>query len=93
MKTVIFIFRGTAKSENKSILGVLVDIAGLLIEHVVSSQIDIENGKKRWLRTVRLYSGYVVQSTKHDKRLRQGVENGFANKSANPSPLKYTLFL
>ena len=33
------------------------------------------------------YSGYVVRSTKHDKRLRQGVENGFANKSANPSPL------
>ena len=33
------------------------------------------------------YGGYVVRSTKHDKRLRQGVENGFANKSANPSPL------
>ena len=33
------------------------------------------------------YSGYVVRSTKHDKRLRQEVENGFANKSANPSPL------
>ena len=37
--------------------------------------------------TVSLCSGYVVRSTKHDKRLHQGVENGFANNCANPSPL------
>ena len=59
----------------------MADIAQLLIEHDLCTPISFETVKS----IDSLKVGNVVRSTKHDKRLHQGVGNGFANKSINPS--------